>query len=335
MLTEIWTLQGTDPHTNLVIEQWAFDTLPDDRIRFILWINNPCVVIGRGQNPWIEANLDYLSAHNIPLIRRISGGGTVVHDHGNLNISYIAPEGTYTDTTLTPLLRDAMGSLGIQLDTTDRNDLLWQGRKVSGSAYRVSRGKGLHHSTLLINSDLATLSACLKVNSDHIDSVGVSSKRMPVANLSQARPGLTVDAALFTIAEHIKATYPTTLGPMALPDEVPPSHTEALRERTSWDWNFGRTPKFTHYINGGRAPHPATDMALTVNQGHITGVQGPSLPEETLAWLGTTLTGVRYDTTDIFRALDISAAARTALGHGAAQEPMVDWIRDNWNAPTV
>lgn len=192
-----------DPYLNLAIEDFIYNNmpLPDDEAdynfnRLMLYVNAPCVVIGRNQNPWAESNLPLLTSLGIPLVRRFSGGGTVVHDLGNMNYSFMTTKKKFSRTAFSHIIKNninpALSDGNLQVN--DRGDLLLlhnkKSFKVSGSAYRLSRGKSYHHGTMLLNLNLKILGKLLSndmLKNGTVDALSaVSSVKSNVANLNLA-----------------------------------------------------------------------------------------------------------------------------------------------------
>ena len=157
----------TDPAENLALEETLLFT-PRREPWLYLWCNRPVVVIGRNQNPYLECSLDQLEQTGVPVVRRLSGGGAVYHDLGNLNYTFFCPEEQMDIQHQTNVIRRALEDLGITATFSGRNDLLVEGRKISGAAYYTENGCAYHHGTLLIDVDLEQM-ACLLYTSDAAD----------------------------------------------------------------------------------------------------------------------------------------------------------------------
>jgi len=176
-------LKTTDPYVNLAIEEYLFENSDDDV--FLLWQNSPTVVIGKNQNAYAEIDHEYLREHNILIARRITGGGAVYHDLGNVNYTFISKarsEGIDFKFFTSPIV-EALSSIGVKCELSGRNDLLVAGKKISGNAQCTKKGRVLHHGTLLFDSDLSVLSAVLKVDEEKIKAKALKSTRSRVANI--------------------------------------------------------------------------------------------------------------------------------------------------------
>ena len=195
-------LKGTDPYQNLAIEEYVFENCEEET--FILWQNEPCVVFGKNQNPYVEVMIDLCKNKNIKLVRRITGGGCVYHDLGNVNYSFISPdrpEGIDFEYFTKPIV-SALNSIGVNCKLSGRNDLLLDnGRKISGNAQHSKNNRVLHHGTLLFDSDLDVLSELLNVDPEKLQSKAIRSAKSRVANIKDFCGGCpTVDK----FKEHLK-----------------------------------------------------------------------------------------------------------------------------------
>jgi lipoate-protein ligase A len=241
---KVLTSPYINPFINLALEDHFLRGGADLPVLFF-YVNRPCVVMGRFQNPWIETNLPYLAANDIWLVRRQSGGGTVFHDLGNLNWSFIVPGGILDRRTHADLLREAFAKAGIELDVSPRNDLWYQGKKVSGSAYKQTKFASFHHGTLLVSSDLGKLEEGLRHTVVAKATKSIASVRSVVTTLDAHYPGIEVKDVV-DLVSHFFGTVPFELdGTLLSYSEVQRS----FRELTSWEWLWGETPLFE--LDGG------------------------------------------------------------------------------------
>ncbi len=178
----ILTLDSNDPFFNLSAEEYFLCEKNKDF--FLLWQNKPCIVIGKNQNAADEINPDYISARSLPVVRRITGGGAVYHDRGNLNFSFII-NGEADRVELCRPIIDVLRSIGVVAEISGRNDILVGGRKISGTAMCSHGGRSLFHGTLLISADLEAMSEVLRPDENKLMGHGVKSVRSRVANLSE------------------------------------------------------------------------------------------------------------------------------------------------------
>ncbi|KAI0303928.1 hypothetical protein BC826DRAFT_980470 [Russula brevipes] len=187
----IYVSQSSDPYFNLSFEDWLFKEKPIQEPLLLLYRDEPCVIIGRNQNPWKEVNFPALRRAGIPFIRRRSGGGTVYHDMGNTNFSIHLPRSSFNRHVTAQLVLRAVRSLGVDASINDRNDVCVGPYKVSGSAYKIAKDRAYHHGTMLISSQLNTLGDVLHVSKESMITRGVASVRSPVKNLQEFNPTVT------------------------------------------------------------------------------------------------------------------------------------------------
>ena len=258
-----------DPYLNLAIENSLLDSLkPEDPLLF-LYINAPSVVIGRFQNPWVETNPSELGTIN--LVRRQSGGGTVYHDQGNLNFSFLTGQEEYDKTENLKVICRVLKEAGITLSINGRHDLTATHRgeifKVSGSAFRLRKDRVFHHGTLLIDSETSILKKAITPlsNRKFLNLRGTDSVRSRVINLSEIKPGLTVEKVINTF----KQLFPPS--PM---DWEALAHSEPVQEErdtiTSEDWILGKTPSFQQDISAA-FPGKTELQIIEVKKGIIHG----------------------------------------------------------------
>jgi len=239
----VYRFTGLDPWNNLAREELLLDALAPGRSALALYVNRPCVVLGRHQNPLREARLEELARRNVPLVRRPTGGGTVWHDEGNLNWSLLLPKDGYDRGTVTRAVAAALAPLGLDLEPGEKGDLFLKGKKVAGAAYLFRRDRVLHHGTLLCQAALGDLRGVLGPTGELKEWVGVASRPMPVANLN-----VTVPAA----AEALTNAFSPEASPSKVAvfsDGVGDSDFETLvadraRELASPEWTWDQTPPF-------------------------------------------------------------------------------------------
>ncbi len=238
-----------DPALNLAREEHLFNRLADGEDLLLFYINTHAVVIGRNQLPWAEVSAARLTRARLPLMRRVSGGGAVYHDPGNLNFSILlqadAPGRPNAATTLQPVVR-ALQSLGLPARLSDRNAVFVDRRKVSGTAQYMTAGKVLTHGTLLVDADLEQLEHCLVPDPAYrITSRGRPSVRSPVVNLGTLLPGLTMKALVRALRQAFAAVH-GPIGRGALPSEgEQAARSLAAAKYRRWSWNIGRSPRCT------------------------------------------------------------------------------------------
>jgi lipoate-protein ligase A len=249
--THIFLFPYRDPLENLVLEEQIFLNADPTRIYFYSYINSPSLVIGKNQNPWKEVDLAYIQEKQIPFFRRITGGGTVYHDEGNINFGLIMDRNSFNKDLLLSAIERGVEQFGISLERGPRADLFYQNRKCSGSAYTMKGNLALHHATLLIDSDLASLNSALKGvvlrKGEEIQAKGIDSAKSPVISL---RSHLRIKAEMHTIQDTIlhSFTQKKTVTDYSLPD----LDKKLLQERQDLKWKLGRTPGFTFKTTKGK-----------------------------------------------------------------------------------
>ena len=260
-----------DPRLNLALEEFVLRN-KNQGDYLLLYVNDPSVIIGKHQNVMEEVGLSFVEANGIPVVRRISGGGAVYHDQGNLNFSIITDHTPERHNNYEPFLAPiiyTLQRLGIESQLNNRNSLvLSDGRKFSGNAQFASRGRMLSHGTLLFNSDLDALYSALLPDSLPLESRAVPSIRSQVVNLeSMFEPFISMK----TFQQHIQQGFipyelhieDMTSEEWELVDEL------AETKYSSWEWNVGRSPQYTvlHKIAGG------VELQLTIKDGIIEKIK--------------------------------------------------------------
>lgn len=230
-----------NPYLNLALEDHFLRGGADLPVLFF-YVNRPCVVFGRFQNPWIEANLPYLVKSDIWPVRRQSGGGTVFHDEGNLNFSFLTPDPMINRRKHAELLQEAFRKAEIPLEISPRHDLWLEGRKISGSAFKQTKSGSFHHGTFLVSSDLGRLEESLRHTIVADSSKSIASVRSKVITLQEKFPGTEISDVIELVAHHLK-TIPLTLEGTLLSE---PQVQESFRHLRSWEWLFGETPHFEY-----------------------------------------------------------------------------------------
>lgn len=240
--------KNTNPYVNQALEEYLLENVSPGQCIFLLWQNEPCVFIGKNQNPWRECRTSLLQADGVSLARRISGGGTVYHDLGNLNFSFIMDRPLYNLQRQLGVMIYALQNIGISASLNKRNDIMINDQKISGSAFCFRKNAALHHGTLLLNTDLQKLHQYLQVSQENLTCKGVKSTRSPVTNICEDKKELTMNA----LTSALLASFCNEYGTPLLLDETTfdPMRITPLTEKfASWEWQFGETPKFEFALN--------------------------------------------------------------------------------------
>lgn len=291
----------TDPFTNLAVEEYLTFNAKEGEVTMYLWQNANTVVIGKNQNPWRECRVEDMNEGNCKLARRISGGGAVYHDLGNLNFTFIAREGEYDIPKQTEVILEAVRLLGIDAEKTGRNDLTIDGLKFSGHAYFTSHGYCYHHGTIMVNVDPAPLSKYLNVSASKLKSKGVKSVRSRVTNLINHKPNITIDEMKVALNEAFSKVYDAEAINFNIPnpDEIP-ELSELVKKYSSEDWRYGRKIPFTTSISE-RLDWGGVDIELKANGGVIEDccIYSDSLETEVFDKMNSLLKGLRYSKSSI------------------------------------
>lgn len=255
-----------DGWDNLARDEWFLDHLrPEDWILYF-YVNENAVIIGKNQNPWRECNLSAMERDGVQLVRRITGGGAVFHDRGNLNFSFITGADRYDLEAQHEIILQAVRSFGIPCEFSGRNDLLADGKKFSGNAF-ISRGQlRQHHGTLLIAADLGRLQQYLNPDPLKLQAKGVTSVRARVTNLSDLAPDVTPAA----MEAAVRRAAAAVMGPLT--ELIPTAAMEAdllpYREKqASWQWRLGKTPAFDLELST-RFPWGGVELLFSLK--HVT-----------------------------------------------------------------
>lgn len=269
----VYKRQIADPYENIAAEEFFIKNSDEDI--FMLWQNPASVIIGKHQNSYNEINYTFVRKHNIPVIRRISGGGAVYHDIGNLNFTFIqglAKERKLRFETFTNIVTDFLGSLGIKATTNSRNSLFVNNLKVSGHAEHLYRNKVLHHGTLLFDSDLDMLNQCLTPE-NHFATKALPSVRSSVGNLSPLLLGIA-DIASFESAffDWILHNLPDAHVANVTDTQLEAIKDLAAEKYSSWAWNFGYSPMYEWEVKFV-TPHSNITMQIIVKEGVMRDVK--------------------------------------------------------------
>lgn len=226
---------------NLARDEYLLSAIQPGEIIMYLYVNTGAVIIGRNQNPYIECNLKRMEEDGVQLVRRVSGGGAVYHDSGNLNFSFIAGADIYDEKRQTRVIVNALESFGVKCEVSGRNDITADGRKFSGNAFCGRGEKRLHHGTLLINSDLGVFDRYLVPSRQKLEAKGVKSVRARVCNLSEFNPDITPESMAAALRTAFEAEYGRAEDYSCFDEAA----VRALREKhESFGWRMGETPHF-------------------------------------------------------------------------------------------
>ena len=240
---------SNDPAFNIALEEYCFKNLREIDEIFLLWINEPTIVVGKYQNTIEEINTEYTREKGIHVVRRISGGGAVYHDLNNLNYTIISnkqdeKEGFNFKEFSKPII-ETLAELGVKAEFTGRNDLEIDGQKFCGNAQAYIKDRVMHHGCLLFDVNFAELANALKVSKDKIESKGVKSVRSRVTNiLPHLKEPITVKQFGEKIMEYMKKHYPDMQEYKFSDEELKIIEKNAEEKHRNWDWVYGKSPEF-------------------------------------------------------------------------------------------
>ena len=296
----------TDPYYNMAFDEYCLESLTIDEPVFYLWQNRPAVIVGLNQEVNTEVNLDYLKQNDIVLARRVSGGGAVYHDWGNLNYTIVGRsedlERDYPE--YAGLMMQALRKLGVSAELSGRNDILVEGKKVSGFAKRVSKNRLMVHGTLMYDVNLDVLTQSLNPPVTKLQTKGIASVRSRVTNLCEHLPEIndiqdfknSLEKALSN--DYADKEYKLSVSDM---DEI---RSLANEKFARWDWIYGRSPRAT-LTHSSRLSCGNIEIHLTLNENRIASCRfgGDFIGNLPSSDIEMRLTGVSYDVLSIEKCL--------------------------------
>lgn len=293
-----------DPHANLATEKHLMDITQPGTCILYLWQNQNTVVIGRNQNPWLECRTSLLKQEGGVLARRLSGGGAVFHDLGNLNFTFIMCKEDYDLDRQLSVIQKACALAGIQAVKSGRNDLLADGRKFSGNAFYQNHTHAYHHGTLMVEVDREKLGRYLSPPKAKLQAKGVTSVRSRVVNLKELSPSLTIDTMKQYMTEAFCDIYGMEASPVVLDDGDKTAIDRLRTEYGAWEYLYGTPLPFTFQCES-HFPWGHVQLQLEAKDGLITGAK---LYSDAMDWtlpetVEIALTGCRFDTASMEKAL--------------------------------
>lgn len=297
-----------NPAYNVALEAYAFRELLAEDELFILWINEPTIVIGKHQNAIEEINKTYTDEHGIHVVRRLSGGGAVYHDLNNLNYTIISnksQEGAFDFKIFSQPVIETLADLGVTATFTGRNDLEIDGKKFCGNAQAYYKGRMMHHGCLLFDVDMTVLGNALQVSKDKIESKGVKSVRARVTNILDELPEkMTVEAFSNQLLNKMKESYPDMTEYVFSDDELKNIQALADQQFGTWDWTYGEAPEYT-IKRSVRYPAGKITTYANVEKSVIKGMKlyGDFFGIKDVADIEQALIGLRYEYPDVLAKL--------------------------------
>jgi len=295
MTTFCLTHKSLDPYFNLAAEEYFLKNYREDF--FMLWRSKQSIVVGKHQNALAEINQQFVKDNHICVARRLSGGGTVFHDLGNINFTFIRNVNEISEVNFaifTKPIAAALQKLGVEAYTTGRNDLMIDGKKISGNAEHVFRKRVLHHGTLLFDSNLYELSGALKVDLSRFEDKSVQSNRSPVTNISEyLKEKMNVEEFMEYLFEEVQTSFQDKKIYQITQEDI--AAIEKLRDEkySTWDWVYGYSPKYT-FRNSIELPSGKIEVELMVEKGIILEAGLKGFNKETSETIEKMLEGKRH-----------------------------------------
>lgn len=301
----------TDPTINLALEEYMLRNFGANETFLLFYINKPSIIIGRNQNSIEEINRQYVEENNIKVVRRLSGGGAVYHDEGNLNFSFITKddgESFHNFAKFTEPVVRALNSIGVPAELIGRNDLLVKDRKISGNAQFATRGRMFSHGTLMFDSEIEHVVHALQVSKEKIESKGIKSIRSRVANISEF---LTENMSMKQFKDLLLCQIFNVENSAEVPRyELTEADWERVHEISTeryarWDWNYGKSPAYNvqarHKFTSG-----LLDIRLDVKKGIIENckIYGDFFGVGDVEEIENKLRGVRHKRSEVEKALE-------------------------------
>lgn len=283
------------PYKNLAVEEYLLLHCEPQECILYLWQNQNTVVIGRNQNAWKECKVESLEKNGGHLARRLSGGGAVYHDLGNLNFTFLVSKENYSIDRQLEVIVKAVQKLGAKAEKSGRNDILIDGKKFSGNAFYEQEQHCYHHGTLMMNVNKEMLSKYLTVSKEKLQSKGVDSVKSRVTNLVDYIPNLTLEALKKALREAFEEVYGLTSNECKMEDLDQKEIEMRTKHFSSWDWRFGRKIDFQYEISK-RFSWGQMNIQFQVDKGKISDVNvySDSLKPMTIEKLPKYLKGIRY-----------------------------------------
>lgn len=241
MISKLYVFEGLsfDPYYNLAVEKYLLETVTPEACILYLWQNENTVVIGRNQNPWAECSIAHIEEDSVKLARRLSGGGAVFHDLGNLNFTFLVTEDNYDLDRQLSVIETMCRSFGIDAVRSGRNDILVDGKKFSGNAFYNSKGRSYHHGTLLIDADMQKMPRYLNPSKAKLTAKGVASVRSRVTNLKDSQPALNVAVVKQAMVQAFSSVYGLDVEFLSISEKDCAFILEDTAKMCDWNWLYG------------------------------------------------------------------------------------------------
>lgn len=301
--------ESNDPHFNLALEEFVLKYLNQEENYVILWQNEPSIIIGRNQNTIEEINTAYVKENNINVVRRLSGGGAVYHDFGNLNFTFIVTIQDNSDVNnfkkFTEPIIKALDKFGIKAELSGRNDITIDGKKFSGNSQYFYKNRLLHHGTILFDSNLSVVQEALNVKQDKIESKGVKSVKSRVTNIyPYLKEKIDIKEFKETLLSYLMEEESCQQHYIISEEDLKRIRELMEKRYKKWEWNYGYSPKYS-IQKFKRFPWGGLELRLKINEGIIEDVVifGDFFSSEDLSSLAEKLKGNKYKEREIAEVL--------------------------------
>jgi len=297
-----------NPWYNLAFEEYLLNQVEKNEVILYLWQNQNTVVIGRNQNAWKECRCKLLEVEGGKLARRLSGGGAVFHDLGNLNFTFILDRDLYDLKKQLEVIIQAVRNLGIDAGFSGRNDLLADGKKFSGNAFYFTTNTAYHHGTILVNTNFAKLEGYLQVSEEKIKAKGIESVHSRVVNLRELKPDLNIEMIKQAMEESFTVLYSKPFDKQEI-DPVNSSDLDGLKDLyqkySSWEWRYGQTPEFDITFNN-RFTWGDVELGLNLKKGQITKamIYSDAMDALLIQEITRRLEGITFKIDDMVKSID-------------------------------
>lgn len=289
-----------NPYYNLALEEYLLKHVKKGECILYLWQNEKTVVIGRNQNPWKECKIQELEEAGGRLVRRLSGGGAVFHDLGNLNFTFLMNREDYDLNKQQQVIVKAVNNLSIPAVINGRNDITVEDRKFSGNAFYTDKENSYHHGTILVNVNMSDLSKYLNVSKAKLVSKGVESVKSRVVNLTEYNKTLTIDIMKEEVVKAFEDIYGLRAKKIDHTFMASKEIEEGAGHFSSWDWNYGRKQDFDYQMES-RFSWGNADIYFKVDKGLIQNfnIYSDSLDTDYIGLLNTSIKGCRFSSEEI------------------------------------
>lgn len=266
--------KNTEPYFNLASEEYLFKNFHENI--FMVWRNEPSIIVGKHQNTLREINVEYVRENQIKVVRRLTGGGAVFHDLGNLNFTFIQTgidEKVVDFRKYTQPIIDVLAKIGIEAKFEGRNDLTIDGRKFSGNAEHTFKNRVLHHGTILFSSVITDLTNALRVDESKYEDKAVKSVRSRVTNVSEhLKSPLTLEEFIDLILSHIQETNPEAKEYVFTENDIQIINNLVNTKYSQWDWNFGKVSEY-HFTQKTKTKAGIIELNMNIHEGRISDIK--------------------------------------------------------------